>query len=424
MARKKKEEVEGAPVIREPRKDLSYFEIADMVALPEYNIRVEYGNLEGLEKSIEESPEKIPPLKGYKKKGKFYVTDGFRRLRAAQNVKERTGNSISLLVYKEPVGYTEIDRLADMFLLNEGKALTILEQAYGIRKFREVHNLSNKQIAAKIGKSPTHVRNCFLLLQSPEETQQYISNGHIKDTLVIELLKEHGIDKAVQIIHDTIENTRPAAAQLKFNMTEVADVEDAADEPKGKEKGAKSVVAAGGDDSDFHKVSAVDDITEDNNLVGSAVNASGFKTDEELGIGGKDDKIYDSDSGAEIKPVPIHRVTRKDFNNLTPDKFDAIGGFRRMWGEYKQKGWATNPDYYEEFVFVQRILDGSVSTAEMMKRYFKFTEEQEASLPFSDTVMSQAAIEARMEQIRKELEQESQEEVTEGNGGADEEPVF
>ncbi len=364
---------------REQRRDVHFYEISKIIAQDGVNIRIDYGDLSGFEKDIEECIDKIPPLWGHVEKGLFILTDGFRRLEAAKNVERRTGKVIKLPVYKEPRGYTDIDRLTDMFSRNDGKPLTLLEQAYGVRRFKDKYNLHDKDISTKIKKSITFVRNCHLLLQAPEETQKYISDGYIKETLVIELFKEHGIERAVQIIHDTIDSVRSGAQQLEFPI----DQQPQEEENSNTETNAQGANpdAGGSEDGEFHSTPAMDYLTESMaGQIGSTTNPSGIKTDEELGIGGKDDNFNDSDTGAPIRPLPVRRITKKDIS-VTIEKFDSVGAFRTIWKKYQDKGWVKNPQYEDEFVFVQRILEGAVSAKEMIVRYFKFFSEDD-DMPF------------------------------------------
>ena len=351
------------------RKDIFFLSIDDIIVTDGYNVRTDYGDLSSLEATIEFTPDKLQALRGHSKNGKFIVTDGFRRHRAGMNVHKRTG-SVELPVYPEPIGYKEVERLTDMFLFNEGKPLTILEQAIGFQRFRDNHSFSDDDIAKKVHKSITYVRNCFLLLQAPDELKQFISDGIIKSTLVIQLFKEYGIEKAVEIIHDTMEGlknqrtvyfpSKPETPEIELSQA-VSPLVDTTVYPKDSKE-------------EFQSNSMVDEVFGAQPLPNS--NPSGTKTDAELGIGGKDDNFHSSDTGEEIKPLMV-KITRKAVNEAI-DKFDSIGAFRRLWNEYKDKGYAKNEVYEDEFVFVQRILDGAVSRKEMENRYFKFMGDDDS----------------------------------------------
>lgn len=368
IEKKQKQEVEKVKRKRNRRKDIFFLSIDDIIVTDGYNVRTDYGDLSSLEATIEFTPDKLPALRGHSKNGKFIVTDGFRRHRAGMNVHKRTGR-VELPVYPEPIGYKEVERLTDMFLFNEGKPLTILEQAIGFQRFRDNHNFSDDEIAQKVHKSITYVRNCFLLLQAPEELKQFISDGIIKSTLVIQLFKEYGIEKSVEIIHDTMEGLKsqrtvyfpPKPETPEINLSHPVSL---LDDPTVYPKDSKE---------DFHAFSMTDEVFGKVELPNS--NPSGTKTDAELGIGGKDDNFHSSDTGEEIKPLRV-KITRKAVDAAI-DKFDSIGAFRRLWNEYKDKGYVKNDKYEDEFVFVQRIMDGAVSRKEMENRYFKYMGEDD-----------------------------------------------
>lgn len=358
---------------REPRKDISFIDVTKIVAVEGYNIRIDYGDLSDFEATIENNVEKIPPLKGHREKGMFLITDGFRRQLAGLNVFKRTGKPVLLPVYPEPMWYTEEDRLTDMFLLNEGKALNMLEQAGGFKRFREKHSLTDVQIAKKIHKSPTYVRNCFLLLQAPEETKQYIVHGVIAPSLVIDLFKEHGIEKAVQIIQDTISNISSQPRQLVLNVTAIE-----APKPSVFEFVTNNEESPSVNKDDFHDTSITDNGAGEKKDFG-IINPTGTKTDEELQLDAPDDH-HDSNSGDVISPLKIRRIKRSDIDR-TIEKFDSVGAFKRIWGDYKKKGWALNPAYADEFAFWQRMAEGAVSPKEISLRYFKFMDDDK-DMPF------------------------------------------
>lgn len=154
-----------------------------------FNIRQDYGDIQALAESIAENGIKSP-LRGYAKGATFIITDGHRRYTALKMLREQgRGMKIQIPFLLEEAGYTEEKRTFDLILLNDGKKLTIMEEAQLYKRIKDQFNLSNVEIAKKAGKSSMHVGNCLLLLDAPTELQQHITNEVVSASLIIEKLR-------------------------------------------------------------------------------------------------------------------------------------------------------------------------------------------------------------------------------------------
>jgi ParB-like chromosome segregation protein Spo0J len=118
------------------------------------------------------------------------VTDGFRRNRALQFLLNEQGVDIARVPFMlEPKGYSDKDRLFDMFIKNDGKRLTPLEEGY---LFVRLENMGyeRKEISQKVGRTEAHISNMIQLAQADPQIQKFIKDGKVSSTEVTKLLKD------------------------------------------------------------------------------------------------------------------------------------------------------------------------------------------------------------------------------------------
>lgn len=200
-----------------------------------FNPREDMGDIDGLAESIIEVGIK-DALTGHKNaEDKIEVTQGHRRIagfdRAIEILNERieaakgTPDAKKLRERKafllgniplqaEPVGYTDTERHFDTLILNDGKPLTILEEARQFKVLMVECQISEREILAKTGKSRTHFQNCMMLLNDGHDfVLRAISKGKISNSLAVEIVRKIK-DKDVQmsLVKQAIET---AAAQGK-----------------------------------------------------------------------------------------------------------------------------------------------------------------------------------------------------------------
>ncbi len=162
------------------------------------NLRNDFGDLDALAQSLIEHGCKIPLRGNIGTHGKFEITDGERRWRAAKLALER-GHEVLLPCRPEPRQYTVEERIVDLVVCNGGKPLTFLEEARTIERLA-LRAWPDKQIADKIGRSTTHVWNCLTLLKAGDHLLKLVEEGRMSATLAIEFLTAEP-DVAKQIAH-------------------------------------------------------------------------------------------------------------------------------------------------------------------------------------------------------------------------------
>jgi ParB/RepB/Spo0J family partition protein len=171
--------------------------LENLVELEGFNVREDFGDLEGFSKSIADGTD-FPPLKVRfdKDLNKVVIIDGHRRYRATKIAIEKHGAEIkSLPCYNEKRGSNEESRIVDMFTCNNGKPLTATEQAKVIARLMSF-NWKIAEISRRIGKSQNYVSGLLKLQESSKELHDAIRNQIISTTAAITLAKESPKDQA------------------------------------------------------------------------------------------------------------------------------------------------------------------------------------------------------------------------------------
>jgi ParB/RepB/Spo0J family partition protein len=201
------------------RKDLLMVPLDLIDVEPGFNIRIDMGDLEGLSVSIEAEGIK-EAMRGSKYKTeageeRFKLTDGHRRHAAGLMAVKRTGQMIKAPFMLEAKHYSKEQRVLDMFLTNDGKALTVLEKAEGVKR---LINFGWKAgaIAKSIGKDESYVSRLQLLLSAPKKLINLIESGRITGTFAIGLVGK-GEEKVNKFITDVdagvYDNPSPVAPE-------------------------------------------------------------------------------------------------------------------------------------------------------------------------------------------------------------------
>lgn len=190
----------ASPVLSTKRVDMFKVPSTKLRIKDGLNIRTDYGDLDELSASIKEHGIKVP-LRGYKEKDAsgeevFIVVDGHRRYAACQILIEE-GVEVLAPFILESKGYSDEQRLIDMFIMNEGKALNPLEQAEGVRRLI-AYGYSEKQIAGKLAKSEGYIRKLNSLNSAPQAFKKLIEDGTISATLAISAIAEGKVEEIMK----------------------------------------------------------------------------------------------------------------------------------------------------------------------------------------------------------------------------------
>lgn len=326
--------------IRAPRTDAYKVSVKEMDIIEGLNIRTDLGDLTELIEIMLTAPDKIPPLRGFKKGGRYVIVQGHRRRAAALLAQKTSETDIMLWVLPETKGYTDLERTVDMFVSNDGKKLTLLEQAAGVRILQDKYNMHEKDIAKRIYKSVTYVRNCIKLLQAPADIQELMREDLLSPTTVIQLIKDLDLDAAVQAIRDTIESMQTNAPAPKAVQPEL----------------------------EFSQTNENDNLSFDQGVAGAArINPTNT------------DMVALPFEDREPPQQMKSKITKKDIDQ-TLKKVNSVSIFKKLISHSEAE--IVLEEKAEEFVFLQRVIEGNVAEEEMTERYFgkKTVETKEDEL--------------------------------------------
>ncbi len=178
---------------RPKRTDMLHLRVDQLVVVEGFNVRKDMGDIDGLAASIAKVGIKVP-LRGHLIKtgddaGKYGITNGHRRYEAAQIVVKK--NPDLLIPFQpEAPGYSDEDRTLDLLITNDGKPLTMLEQAEVIKRMISF-GWERQDIAEKIGKTDQHVADLETLLTASSKLKKLVQKNEVSASALVETIRAH-----------------------------------------------------------------------------------------------------------------------------------------------------------------------------------------------------------------------------------------
>ena len=220
--------------LSEGRRDVLSIPLNKITVDAKFNVRQDYGDIDGLARSIAESGQKQP---GKVRQGDdcAILVDGHRRLQAIRLANEKYGASIkAFLCFTEERGANEESRILDMLVLNDGKPLSIIEQAVAVKRLQD-YGWKDSDIAGKIGKSSSYICGLMSLNGASNALRKAVKDSLISPTAAIKLASA---PEAKQVtILERIAALENPVAKGKGKAVKVKDVEKAI-------KGVPSVISS------------------------------------------------------------------------------------------------------------------------------------------------------------------------------------
>lgn len=169
------------------RKDMYLIALEDITIQEGFNVREDFGDIDELALSLAENGQLQPLTIGADKNGGPVVIDGHRRMMAFKIAQEKYGAEIkSAWCIPEQKGANEETRIVDLFVRNNGKPLTIIEQASVIKRLTD-YNWTMSDIAKKIGKTRAYINDVLGLSSAPKEVRDVVREGLISPTAGLKL---------------------------------------------------------------------------------------------------------------------------------------------------------------------------------------------------------------------------------------------
>jgi ParB/RepB/Spo0J family partition protein len=172
-------------MLTEKRSDLLHLDARAINVVEGFNVRQDYGDIQELANSIKENGVRNP-LRGYKDKGAYHLTDGHRRLQAVMLLVEQgTEIRVPFITEKNP---SEEKRIIDMYICNDGKKLTPLEEADIVTRLQNL-GMTSKEVATKLGCTEAHICNMRAISDLPTKLKNRIKGNEISSTLVLSVVR-------------------------------------------------------------------------------------------------------------------------------------------------------------------------------------------------------------------------------------------
>lgn len=175
------------------KADLYRARPADLLVEPGFNVRMEGKELESHIENICKSimaGMTVPPLEvRVTDDGKMLIVDGHCRHRAFLRAIER-GCEIDF-INVIPFRGNDADRICKMLVSSQGMPLSQLEAGLGYKRL-EAFGWSYERIAEAAGRSASWVGACLLLAHANSDVQKLLTDGTIKASNAIKLLRQIG----------------------------------------------------------------------------------------------------------------------------------------------------------------------------------------------------------------------------------------
>jgi ParB family chromosome partitioning protein len=217
-------------------EDIVKIALDKIVVRDGFNVREDYGDIEGLAYSMIENGQLVPGRVDALADGTFCLTDGHRRFKAMQKLAD-LGHEPLFKAIINAKKTTEEQRILQMFATQDNKPLLPNEVAELINR---LINLGYKQtdVAKKLGKTGAYVSQMLSYVTESPLIKDEVKGGNISVAAVLDLQKLiPNKDERVKAVKSAVEKKKAAA-----------DAKKKADAAKGKD--AKSKDAAKGKDAD------------------------------------------------------------------------------------------------------------------------------------------------------------------------------
>lgn len=178
-----------------------------------WNIRTIFDGIEELADDIAANGLKEPLEGVLSKDGElFYIVDGERRYRAIKLLNERDIEYDEVEVIPIPALMSVEGMVVRMLSSGVNKSLyKDVEIANCLLRLKEDFELSNEDIAKKIGRSRQYVDNMIKLAKLPIEVKDDIATGKVKKTAVLVPMKDKTTDVVAGMMKPTIQPGLPAS---------------------------------------------------------------------------------------------------------------------------------------------------------------------------------------------------------------------
>lgn len=187
-----------------------------------FNVRQDYGDIEGLAQSILENGQSVPGRVDILEDGTFSLVDGHRRFSALKLLEEQ-GHEPMFLAIVNGTRTTEEQRIIQMFTTADNKQLESHEVAELILRLVNIGH-DQKSVAQKIGKTVAYVSNMLSYATESPVVKELVKKGKVKLTTVTKVKKLVKNEKErTAMIVDAVDNNTTGKAVTTEGITGISD---------------------------------------------------------------------------------------------------------------------------------------------------------------------------------------------------------
>lgn len=181
-------------------------ELSKIVIREGFNVRIDYGDIESLAKSILENGQTMPGIVDVLEDGTFLLVEGHRRVKALRLLESQGHTPLYFEAKVNTSKTTEEQRILQMFTTQDNKPLEPVEVAELIRR---LVNLGNKpaDVARKLGKSAAYISQMLDFASEGQEVKDMVA---ARQTSVNAVLK---VKKAIPKQSERTDAIKKAVAQ-------------------------------------------------------------------------------------------------------------------------------------------------------------------------------------------------------------------
>lgn len=174
------------------RRDLLMIPFSHIEVEPDFNLRLNDGDLNELAESIRQNGVKDPLVVQKGKGNKWIVRSGHRRHKALQMLIDSGQDVGKIPCELEKKDLSKEQRIIDMVLYNNGLPFNMLELGFIFDRLRKF-NYEAKEIKEKLGIPHINkVYDALKLVDSPKVIRNQIVNDKISTVAVLQIIKECG----------------------------------------------------------------------------------------------------------------------------------------------------------------------------------------------------------------------------------------
>ena len=187
------------------RASVYWIEVEKLHVEPNWNVREDYGDIEGLARSIASEGVKEPLTGYFDDQNRAIVTNGHRRMKAIELARKKFGAEIRrVLLQLEPRSASQADRTLTMLVSNSGKPLTPYEIGKVVQRLRKF-GWTLDEIQQRAGYSKSHLENCELLAgATPPIKQMMLEDKSVSQTTAMMAIRKHGVANAAGVLQEAL----------------------------------------------------------------------------------------------------------------------------------------------------------------------------------------------------------------------------